>query len=129
MPFAYYDSLSAGAQRTYRRSDALKRIAVPDLGPLIAIAQGMGPVLETGDRAGVELQGLYEPDEVTGGAARITVWMRTALLRARVRPHARAGGGASAAGVMGGQAWSSCSSTYSPSLPTPSAIRFHPRFA
>jgi hypothetical protein len=25
-----------------------------------------------------ELQGLYEPDEVTGSAARITVWMRTA---------------------------------------------------
>lgn len=25
-----------------------------------------------------ELQGLYEPDEVTGGIARITVWMRTA---------------------------------------------------
>ena len=25
-----------------------------------------------------ELQGLYEPDEVTGGTARITVWMRTA---------------------------------------------------
>ena len=25
-----------------------------------------------------ELQGLYEPDEVTGGAARISVWMRTA---------------------------------------------------
>jgi hypothetical protein len=25
-----------------------------------------------------ELQGLYEPDEVTGGRARITVWMRTA---------------------------------------------------
>ena len=24
-----------------------------------------------------ELQGLYEPDEVTGGRARITVWMRT----------------------------------------------------
>ena len=29
------------------------------------------------DNAG-ELQGLYEPDEVTGGVARITVWMRTA---------------------------------------------------
>ena len=29
------------------------------------------------DSAG-ELQGLYEPDEVTGGAARISVWMRTA---------------------------------------------------
>jgi hypothetical protein len=28
--------------------------------------------------SGGELQGLYEPDEVTGGAARITVWMRTA---------------------------------------------------
>jgi hypothetical protein len=25
-----------------------------------------------------ELQGLYEPDEVAGGTARITVWMRTA---------------------------------------------------
>jgi hypothetical protein len=25
-----------------------------------------------------ELQGLYEPDEVTGGEARISVWMRTA---------------------------------------------------
>jgi hypothetical protein len=25
-----------------------------------------------------ELQGLYDPDEVTGGAARISVWMRTA---------------------------------------------------
>jgi hypothetical protein len=25
-----------------------------------------------------ELQGLYEPDEVTGGVARISVWMRTA---------------------------------------------------
>ena len=31
------------------------------------------PSNETG-----ELQGLYEPDEVTGGQARITVWMRTA---------------------------------------------------
>ena len=28
--------------------------------------------------AGGELQGLYEPDEVTGATARITVWMRTA---------------------------------------------------
>ncbi len=25
-----------------------------------------------------ELQGLYEPDDITGGRARITVWMRTA---------------------------------------------------
>ena len=28
--------------------------------------------------AAYELQGLYEPDEITRGAARITVWMRTA---------------------------------------------------
>jgi hypothetical protein len=28
--------------------------------------------------SGGELQGLYEPDDVTGGKARITVWMRTA---------------------------------------------------
>jgi hypothetical protein len=28
--------------------------------------------------SGGELQGLYEPDEVTGATARITVWMRTA---------------------------------------------------
>ena len=50
-PFAYYDKLPAGSKRTYRRSDSITR---------------------------VELQGLYEPDEVTGGTARITVWMRTA---------------------------------------------------
>ena len=28
--------------------------------------------------SGGELQGLYEPDEITGGRARISVWMRTA---------------------------------------------------
>ena len=32
-----------------------------------------------------ELQGLYEPDEVTGGRARITVWMRTAAKEQVVR--------------------------------------------
>ena len=36
------------------------------------------------DNAG-ELQGLYEPDEVTAGAARITVWMRTARKEQVVR--------------------------------------------
>ena len=112
MPFAYYDNLDAGGKRTYRKSDRIKHIAVADLEPLIAIARGMGALLEGGDREAVELscqalvdginarlstppivvrvlerrpadssgelQGLYEPDEVTGGAARITVWMRTA---------------------------------------------------
>ena len=38
------------------------------------------PSNETG-----ELQGLYEPDEVTGGEARITVWMRTAAREQVVR--------------------------------------------
>jgi hypothetical protein len=32
-----------------------------------------------------ELQGLYEPDEVTGGIARITLWMRTAQKEQVVR--------------------------------------------
>ena len=32
-----------------------------------------------------ELQGLYEPDEVTGGTARISVWMRTARKEQVVR--------------------------------------------
>jgi hypothetical protein len=112
MPFAYYDALSAGSKRTYRKSDRVKRVEVPGIEPLVAIATSIAPVLEAGDRAGVErlcqslvdglnarlatppivvrvmerrpanasgeLQGLYEPDEVTGARARITVWMRTA---------------------------------------------------
>jgi hypothetical protein len=110
--FAYYDSLSASSKRTYRRSDALLRIAIPDIGALSPIARALEPALAGADRARVEracqalvdcinaqlgtppvdvkvlerrpsnnageLQGLYEPDEVTGGTARITVWMRTA---------------------------------------------------
>ena len=32
-----------------------------------------------------ELQGLYEPDEVTGGIARVSVWMRTARKEQVVR--------------------------------------------
>jgi hypothetical protein len=112
MPFAYYDSLDAASKRTYRKSDAIRRVAVTDLEPLMTVATSLAAVLEAGDREGVEracqalvdginarlatppvvvrvlerrpansggeLQGLYEPDEVTGGAARISVWMRTA---------------------------------------------------
>ena len=110
--FAYYDSLSAESKRTYRRSDALLRIAVPRVEDLVPLAKAIQPVLEAADRAAVEracqalvdglnarlaappvhvkvlerrplnkayeLQGLYEPGEVTGGIARISVWMRTA---------------------------------------------------
>ncbi len=112
MRFAYYDSLSAQSKRTYRRSDAIVRIALPDMAALQSFATPIRVALEQGDRAGVErvcqalvnalnaqlatppvrvvvldkrpsnsqgeLQGLYEPDEVAGGDARITVWMRTA---------------------------------------------------
>ena len=112
MPFAYYDKLSAEDQRIYRKSDAITRIAIPDIGALMPLAVAVEPALAAARRVAVErscqalvdglnrqlamppvqvrvlerrpsnsqgeLQGLYEPDEVTGGVARITVWMRTA---------------------------------------------------
>jgi hypothetical protein len=112
MPFAYYDRLDADRKRTYRTSDRIRRIEVPDMEPMVALARAIAPRLESGERATVEsacqalvaainarlatppvqvrvlerrpansdgeLQGLYEPDEVTAGEARITVWMRTA---------------------------------------------------
>jgi hypothetical protein len=110
--FAYYDRLSAASKRTYRKSDAIERIELPDIAALRPLAAKIEPALAAADRAGVEracralvdavvdqlgaprvvtrvlerrpsddwgeLHGLYEPDEVTGGAARISVWMRTA---------------------------------------------------
>ena len=112
MPFAYYDKLSAARKRTYRKSDAIRRVELADAAALMPLAAAIAPALATErprevERAcqalvdGVnaqmrtppvvmrvlarrpadswgELQGLYEPDEVTGGAARITLWMRTA---------------------------------------------------
>ena len=112
MPFAYYDKLSAASKRTYRRSDSIRRIEIPDVASLMPLARAVEPALASADRAAVEracqalvdainaqlatppvgvrvlerrpadswgeLQGLYDPDEVTGGRARISVWMRTA---------------------------------------------------
>jgi len=112
MRFAYYDQLSADGKRTYRRSDAIRRVELPDAAALRALPPLIREALERGDRAAIErtcqalvdainaqlgappivmrvlerrpansegeLHGLYEPDEVTGGTARITVWMRTA---------------------------------------------------
>ena len=112
MRFAYYDSLSAESKRTYRKSDALLRIDVPDVAAFVPLARAIEPALAAEDRAAVEracqslvdavnrclgtppvkvriserrpsnsggeLHGLYEPDEVTGGVAKISVWMRTA---------------------------------------------------
>lgn len=112
MRFAYYETLSAVSKRTYRRSDAITRVEIPDGGAMTPLAEALRAPLEAGDRAATEracqalvdalnarlatppvavriferrpanaegeLHGLYEPDEVTGGTARISVWMRTA---------------------------------------------------
>jgi hypothetical protein len=112
MPFSYYDKLGAASKRTYRKSDGIVRIEVPDIAELMPLAAAIAPALEAASVTRVretcqalvdalnaqlgtpavivkvlerrpansdyELQGLYEPDEVTGGKARITVWMRTA---------------------------------------------------
>ncbi len=112
MPFAYYDRLSAPSKRTYRESDEIRRVALPDAAALLPLARAIEPALAGESRAAVEracqalvdainaqlatprvhvrvlerrpadsggeLHGLYDPDEVTGGVARISVWMRTA---------------------------------------------------
>jgi len=112
MPFAYYDRLSARSKRTYRKSDRIQRVEVPDIAALqplaaaisAALAEELPAALQAACQALAdallaqlgtppvklrvlerrpannegELHGLYEPDEVTGGVARITLWMRTA---------------------------------------------------
>lgn len=117
--FAYYDRLPANSKRTYRRSDSIERIDVPDVASLVPLAAAIEPVLAAANRAAVEracqaladpvnarlgapkvivrvlerrpsndwgeLHGLYEPDEVTGGTARISLWMRTAAKEQVVR--------------------------------------------
>ena len=111
-PFAYFDRLSAASKRTYRKSDRIARVELPEVARLMPLASAIAAPLEAASVSGVreacqrlvdelnhqletppvlvkvlerrpansdyELQGLYEPDEVTGGTARITVWMRTA---------------------------------------------------
>ena len=112
MRFAYYDRLPADSKKTYRKSDAIRRVELPDAAALLALPPAIRAALEAGHRAALEracqalvdainvqlgappvivrvlerrpansegeLHGLYEPDEVTGGTARISVWMRTA---------------------------------------------------
>lgn len=112
MRFAYYDRLSAQSKRTYRKSDEIRSVALPDAPSLVALARAIEPALAGESRAAVEracqalvdainaqlatppvtvrvlerrpansygeLHGLYDPDEVTGGVAKITLWMRTA---------------------------------------------------
>ena len=110
--FAYYERLPADSKRTYRKSDAIARVEVPDVASLVPLAAAIEPPLAAAQRAAVEracqaladaittrleaprvvlrvlerrpsndwgeLHGLYEPDEVTRGTARISLWMRTA---------------------------------------------------
>jgi hypothetical protein len=112
MRFAYYDQLPAGSKKTYRKSDAIRRVELADARALLPLPPAIRVALEAGNRAAIEracqalvdaidaqlgappvvvrvlerrpansegeLHGLYEPDEVTGGTARITIWMRTA---------------------------------------------------
>ena len=119
MPFAYYEKLSAARKRTYRKSDAIRRVDIPEIARLTPLAAAIGPALATEEPREVEracqalvdavnarmktppvamrvlarrpsnswgeLQGLYEPDEVTGATARITLWMRTAQREQVVR--------------------------------------------
>ena len=47
MPFAYYDRLSNARKRTYRKSDAIRRIDLADVAPLLPLAAAIGPALET----------------------------------------------------------------------------------
>ena len=54
MRFAYYDSLSAGSKRTYRKSDALLRIAVPDVAALVPVATSIEPALAAANLTQVE---------------------------------------------------------------------------
>jgi hypothetical protein len=49
MPFAYYDRLSPARRRTYRASDAIARIAVPDVAGLVPLARAIEPALATGE--------------------------------------------------------------------------------
>jgi hypothetical protein len=110
--FAYYDRLTADSKRTYRKSDAIERVEVPEVASLVPLAAAIEPALAAARRSAVEracqaladaittrleapgvvlrvlerrpsndwgeLHGLYEPDEVTKGKARISLWMRTA---------------------------------------------------
>lgn len=112
MPFAFYENLDERSRRTYRKSDRIRRVDLPDPAALRPLAPAVREALEAESAARLEaacqalvdaldaqlaapavvvrilerrpanaegeLHGLYEPDEVTGGLARLTVWMRTA---------------------------------------------------
>jgi hypothetical protein len=45
VPFAYYKRLNAAQKRTYRASDAVRSIAIPNVAPLRPLAAAIGPAL------------------------------------------------------------------------------------
>jgi len=49
MPFAYYDRLPPARQRIYRRSDEIRRVAVPDAAALVPLARAVEAALATGE--------------------------------------------------------------------------------
>lgn len=54
MPFSYYDRLSNARKRTYRKSDEIRRVELPDVASLMAVAASIEQPLALGDRAGVQ---------------------------------------------------------------------------
>src|SRR5258706_1688529 len=54
MPFGYYDRLSPARQRIYRKSDAIRRIEMPDIAALMPLAAAIEPVLASARRGDVE---------------------------------------------------------------------------
>lgn len=54
MPFSYYDRLSPGRKKVYRKSDEIRRIEMPDVAPLVPLAAAIEHPLAQGDRAGVQ---------------------------------------------------------------------------
>ncbi len=50
MPFSYYDRLSPARQRIYRKSDAIRRIELPDMAALVRLAAAIEAPLAAGER-------------------------------------------------------------------------------
>ena len=81
MPFAYYDRLSPARQRIYRKSDAIARIAVPDVAALRRFVAPLDAALAAEDRAAAERSGQALCDALTAQLATPPVRLRVLLRR------------------------------------------------
>jgi hypothetical protein len=81
MPFAYYDRLSPARQRVYRKSDAILRIAVPDVAGLRQLVGPLERALATEDRAAAERAAQVLCDAITGQLATPAVRAKVLLKR------------------------------------------------